>query len=32
MDPVDIWNVEVSSKDDRWGCFAAAMEDREGFV
>ena len=32
IDPVDIWKVEVSSKDDRWGCYAAAITDREGFV
>ena len=32
IDPVDIWKVEVSSKDDRWRGFTAAIEDREGFV
>ena len=32
IDPVDIWKVEVSSKDDRWRGFVAAIEDREGFV
>ena len=25
--PINVWKVEVSSKDDRWRCFAGAIED-----